>query len=89
VDSFFVVRAKVIPGTYMNSTRGLKAFTGENGARSATSLQRGAVMKWAFETGEKFSPHDEHRGRNTGYRMAPLRQMIRIWDPYENWVETA
>src|SRR5215467_10563896 len=44
----------------------------------------GAVLKWAFENGEKvlFLP-DEHLGRNTGYRMGiPLEQMI-VWDPYQ------
>jgi len=76
--------AKIIPVTYMNSTAAIKAFTGENHGSICTSSNAAAVMKWAFENGEKvlFLP-DEHLGRNTGYRMGiPLDQMI-VWDPYE------
>ena len=75
---------KIIPVTYMNSTAAIKSFTGENGGAACTSSNAAAVMKWAFERGEKvlFLP-DEHLGRNTGYRMGiPLDQMI-VWDPYE------
>jgi len=84
--SSFVDSRKVIPVTYMNSTAAIKAFTGENGGSICTSSNAAAVMKWAFETGEKvlFLP-DEHLGRNTGYRMGiPLDQMI-VWDPYEEF----
>ncbi|HYL85393.1 MAG TPA: quinolinate synthase NadA [Candidatus Angelobacter sp.] len=75
---------KIVPVTYMNSTAAIKAFTGENRGSICTSSNAAAVMKWAFENGEKvlFLP-DEHLGRNTGYRMGvPLDQMI-VWDPYE------
>jgi quinolinate synthase len=75
---------KIIPVTYMNSTAAIKSFTGENGGSACTSSNASAVMKWAFERGEKvlFLP-DEHLGRNTGYRMGiPLDEMI-VWDPYE------
>jgi quinolinate synthase len=75
---------KVIPVTYMNSTAAIKSFTGEQGGSVCTSSNAAAVMKWAFERGEKvlFLP-DEHLGRNTGYRMGiPLDEMI-VWDPYE------
>src|SRR6266581_3288214 len=77
---------KVIPVTYMNSTAAIKAFTGERGGSICTSSNAAAVMKWAFERGEKvlFLP-DEHLGRNTGYRMGiPLEQMI-VWDPYQEF----
>ena len=82
--SSLVDSRKVIPVTYMNSTAAIKAFTGENGGSICTSSNAAAVMKWAFQTGEKvlFLP-DEHLGRNTGYRMGiPLDHMI-VWDPYE------
>jgi len=75
---------KIVPVTYMNSTAAIKAFTGEQDGSICTSTNAAAVMKWAFENGEKvlFLP-DEHLGRNTGYRMGiPLEQMI-VWDPYE------
>jgi len=77
---------KIIPVTYMNSTAAIKAFTGEQGGSICTSSNAAAVMKWAFETGEKvlFLP-DEHLGRNTGYRMGvPFDQMI-VWDPYQDF----
>jgi len=75
---------KIIPVTYMNSTAAIKSFTGEHGGSVCTSSNAAAVMKWAFERGEKvlFLP-DEHLGRNTAYRMGiPLDEMI-VWDPYE------
>jgi quinolinate synthase len=75
---------RIIPVTYMNSTAAIKSFTGEHGGSVCTSSNAAAVMKWAFERGEKvlFLP-DEHLGRNTAYRMGiPLEQMI-VWDPYE------
>jgi len=76
--------SKIIPVTYMNSTAAIKSFTGENGGAVCTSSNAAAVMKWAFERGEKilFLP-DEHLGRNTGFRMGiPLDEMI-VWDPFE------
>ncbi|HEY6946749.1 MAG TPA: quinolinate synthase NadA [Candidatus Acidoferrum sp.] len=75
---------KIVPVSYMNSTAAIKAFTGEHRGSICTSSNAAAVMKWAFENGEKvlFLP-DEHLGRNTGYRMGiPLEQMI-VWDPYQ------
>jgi quinolinate synthase len=78
--------SKIIPVTYMNSTAAIKSFTGEHGGSVCTSSNAAAVMKWAFERGEKvlFLP-DEHLGRNTAYRMGiPLGQMI-VWDPYQEF----
>jgi quinolinate synthase len=75
---------KIIPVTYMNSTAAIKSFTGEHGGSVCTSSNAAAVMKWAFERGERvlFLP-DEHLGRNTAYRMGvPLDEMI-VWDPYQ------
>jgi quinolinate synthase len=75
---------KIIPVTYMNSTAAIKSFAGQNGGSACTSSNAAAVMKWAFERGDKvlFLP-DEHLGRNTGYGMGiPLDEMI-VWDPYE------
>src|ERR1700740_524072 len=75
---------QVIPVTYMNSTAAIKSFTGEHGGSVCTRCHAAAVMKWAFERGERvlFLP-DEHLGRNTAYRMGiPLDEMI-VWDPYE------
>jgi quinolinate synthase len=77
---------KVIPVTYMNSTAAIKSFTGEHGGAVCTSSNAAAVMRWAFERGEKvlFLP-DEHLGRNTAFRMGiSLDQMI-VWDPYQEF----
>ena len=77
---------KVIPVTYMNTTAAIKSFTGQYGGSVCTSSNAAAVMKWAFERGQKvlFLP-DEHLGRNTGYRMGiPLDEMI-VWDPYQEF----
>jgi quinolinate synthase len=76
--------SKIIPVTYMNSTAAIKSFTGEHGGSICTSSNAAAVMRWAFEDGERvlFLP-DEHLGRNTCYRMGiPLDEMI-VWDPFE------
>jgi quinolinate synthase len=75
---------QVVPVTYMNSTAAIKSFTGERGGAVCTSSNAAAVMRWAFERGEKvlFLP-DEHLGRNTAFRMdIPLDQMI-VWDPHQ------
>src|SRR5260221_9640929 len=72
---------KIIPVTYMNSTAAIKSFTGEHGGSVCTSSNAAAVMRWAFDRGEKvlFLP-DEHLGRNTAFRMGiPLDEMI-VWD---------
>jgi quinolinate synthase len=75
---------KIIPVTYMNSTAAIKSFTGERGGSACTSSNAAAVMKWAFERGEKalFLP-DEHLGRNTAYRMGVSLDEMIVWDPYE------
>jgi quinolinate synthase len=76
---------RIVPITYMNSTAAIKAFTGERGGAVCTSSNAAAVMRWAFEHGEKvlFLP-DEHLGRNTAHAMGiPLDRMI-VWDPYRD-----
>jgi quinolinate synthase len=83
-ELFSLGGSKVTPVAYMNTTAAIKAFTGEHGGSICTSSNAAAVMKWAFERGDKvFFLPDEHLGRNTGYRMGiPLDQMI-VWDPYQ------
>jgi quinolinate synthase len=75
------VADKVIPVTYMNSAASLKAFCGEHGGIVCTSSNAAAVLKWAFERGEKvlFFP-DQHLGRNTGVKLGvPLDEMT-LWN---------
>jgi len=77
---------QIIQVTYMNSTAAIKSFTGEHGGAVCTSSNAAAVMRWAYERGEKvlFLP-DEHLGRNTAFRMGiSLDQMI-VWDPYQEF----
>jgi quinolinate synthase len=72
----------VLPVTYVNSAASLKAFCGENEGIVCTSSNAEAVLKWAFERGEKvlFFP-DQHLGRNTGLKLnVPLEQMV-LWNP--------
>src|SRR5712672_4450558 len=44
---------KLVPITYMNSTAAIKSFTGEHGGSVCTSSNAAAVMRWAFERGER------------------------------------
>jgi quinolinate synthase len=70
----------------MNSTAAIKSFTGEHGGAVCTSSNAAAVMKWAYERGEKvlFLP-DEHLGRNTAFRMGIALDQMTVWDPYQEF----
>jgi quinolinate synthase len=72
---------KIIPVTYMNSAASLKAFCGRNGGIVCTSSNASAVLKWAFERGEKvlFFP-DQHLGRNTGAKMGVPLDRMTLWN---------
>ena len=76
----------VIPVTYINSSAAIKAFVGDHGGIVCTSTNAAAVMKWAWERGDKLLMlPDQHLGRNTAYKMGvPLDQMV-VWDPNEAW----
>ena len=79
-------RAGLIPVTYINSSAAIKAFVGAHGGIVCTSTNAAAVMKWAWERGEKLLMlPDQHLGRNTAYKMGvPLSEMV-VWDPDEMW----
>ena len=79
-------KAGVIPVTYINSSADIKAFCGEHGGIVCTSTNAAAVMKWAWDHGEKLVMlPDQHLGRNTAFKMGvPLDQMV-VWDPNEVW----
>ena len=79
-----VVGGGLVPVTYMNSTAAIKALCGKNGGIVCTSSNAAAVLRWAFERGEKviFFP-DQHLGRNTGVKVGvPLDEMV-VWDPFK------
>ncbi len=71
----------VIPVTYMNSAASLKAFCGQHGGIVCTSSNAAAVLKWAFERGQKvlFFP-DQHLGRNTGVKLGVPQDEMQLWN---------
>ena len=79
-------RGGLVPVTYINSSAEVKAFCGMHGGIVCTSTNAAAVMKWAWERGEKLLMlPDQHLGRNTAYKMGvPIEQMV-VWDPEEMW----
>ena len=73
----------IVPVTYMNSIAGIKALCGRNGGAVCTSSNAAAVLRWAFEQGERvlFLP-DQHLGRNTARSMGiGLDEMV-VWNPF-------
>lgn len=74
---------RVIPVTYINSAASLKAFCGRNGGIVCTSSNAAAVLRWAFERGDRvfFFP-DQHLGRNTALAMGIGVEQMPVWDPY-------
>ena len=76
--------ASIVPVTYINSSAAIKAFVGEHGGVVCTSTNAAAVMKWAWERGERLMMlPDQHLGRNTAYKLGvPLDRMV-VWDPHE------
>jgi quinolinate synthase len=85
-DSIENGKQGIIPVTYINSSAAIKAFVGAHGGIVCTSTNAAAVMKWAWERGEKLLMlPDQHLGRNTAYKMGvPLDEMV-VWDPNEMW----
>src|SRR5262245_7046281 len=75
------IAGRVVPVTYMNSAASLKAFCGKHGGIVCTSSNAPAVLKWAFERGEKvlFFP-DQHLGRNTGAKMGVPLDLMPMWN---------
>ena len=71
----------VVPVTYMNSAASLKAFCGEHGGIVCTSSNAPAVLRWAFERGQKvlFFP-DQHLGRNTGVKLGIPLDDMHLWN---------
>jgi quinolinate synthase len=76
--------SRVIPVTYINSAASLKAFCGRNGGIVCTSSNAEAVIRWAFERGDRvfFFP-DQHLGRNTSLKMGITTERMPVWDPYQ------
>ncbi len=82
VDGLAAGLAPVIPVTYMNSSAALKGFCGRHGGIVCTSSNAAAVLRWAFERGQRvlFFP-DQHLGRNTAKAMGISMAEMPMWDP--------
>ena len=72
---------KIMPISYMNTTAGLKAFTGRHGGLICTSSNAPGAYKYGFENKEKlfFFP-DEHLGYNTGIKYGIKPEEMVLWD---------
>ena len=72
---------RFMPVSYMNTTAGLKAFTGRNGGLICTSSNANAALKYAFDRRDKvfFFP-DENLGMNTGNQLGLKPEEMVIWD---------
>lgn len=72
---------KVMPISYMNTTAGLKAFTGRHGGLICTSSNAAAAFEYGFARREKlfFFP-DENLGYNTGLKYGLKPEEMVVWD---------
>jgi quinolinate synthase len=72
---------RIMPVSYMNTTAGLKAFTGRNGGLICTSSNADNALKYAYDRREKvfFFP-DENLGYNTGEKFGLKPDEMVIWD---------
>lgn len=79
-----VLKSKVAPITYMNSTAAIKAFCGRNEGVVCTSSNAVPLFDVYLKNYDKmfFFP-DQHLGRNTGAKFGiPLDKMA-LWSPHE------
>jgi quinolinate synthase len=79
-----VLREKVAPITYMNSSASIKAFCGRNGGVVCTSSNAIPLFDvYLKEYDKMFFFPDQHLGRNTGAKFGiPLDKMV-LWNPHE------
>ncbi|HEX8639305.1 MAG TPA: quinolinate synthase NadA [Pyrinomonadaceae bacterium] len=79
-----VLKEKVAPITYMNSSASIKAFCGRNGGVVCTSSNAVPLFDaYLKEYDKMFFFPDQHLGRNTGAKFGiPLGKMV-LWNPHE------
>ncbi|HEX8251000.1 MAG TPA: quinolinate synthase NadA [Pyrinomonadaceae bacterium] len=79
-----VLKQKVAPITYMNSSAAIKAFCGRNGGVVCTSSNAVPLFDvYLKEYDKMFFFPDQHLGRNTGAKFGiPLEKMV-LWNPHE------
>jgi len=72
---------RIMPISYMNTTAGLKAFTGRRGGVICTSSNAAAAFRHAFKSREKvfFFP-DENLGQNTANSLGLRPEEVVVWD---------
>ena len=78
-----VLKNKVAPITYMNSTAAIKAFCGRNEGVVCTSSNAVPLFDiYLKEFDKMFFFPDQHLGRNTGAKFGiPLEKMV-LWNPH-------
>jgi len=79
-----VLKEKVAPITYMNSSAAIKAFCGRNSGVVCTSSNAIPLFDvYLKEYDKMFFFPDQHLGRNTGAKFGiPLEKMV-LWNPFE------
>lgn len=79
-----VLKQKVAPITYMNSTAAIKAFCGRNGGVVCTSSNAVPLFDAYLKEYDKmmFFP-DQHLGRNTGAKFGIPPEKMVLWNPFE------
>jgi quinolinate synthase len=79
-----VLKSRVAPITYMNSTAAIKAFCGRNEGVVCTSSNAVPLFEiYLKEFDKMFFFPDQHLGRNTGAKFGiPLDKMA-LWNPHE------
>ncbi|MGB7209575.1 MAG: quinolinate synthase NadA [Pyrinomonadaceae bacterium] len=79
-----VLKSKVAPITYMNSSAAIKAFCGRNEGVVCTSSNAIPLFDiYLKEFDKMFFFPDQHLGRNTGAKFGiPLDKMV-LWNPHE------
>jgi quinolinate synthase len=79
-----VLKQKVAPITYMNSSAAIKAFCGRNGGVVCTSSNAVPLFDIYLKEYDKmmFFP-DQHLGRNTGAKFGIAPEHMVLWNPFE------
>ncbi len=79
-----VLKSKVAPITYMNSSAAIKAFCGRNEGVVCTSSNAVPLFDIYLKNFDKmmFFP-DQHLGRNTGAKFGIAPEQMVLWNPFE------
>jgi quinolinate synthase len=79
-----VLKQKVAPITYMNSSAAIKAFCGRNGGVVCTSSNAVPLFDvYLKEYDKMFFFPDQHLGRNTGAKFGIAPEQMVLWNPFE------